>query len=541
MKKISYIISPSYRISAHIDNQPYVVNPDHPRYKDIVAAIQQDDADTFKKLADINSAIADYTIGLVSVIHGIVKFKDRVVQTYTAQRILDAMKLGLPFEPVIRFLENVMLNPSKRAVDELDHWMSHNDIPITDDGFWLGYKRLHFTGTQAWVYPDFHEEVPEAVLNNYGGDEEAMKRDGYHKVDVYVDCHSKTIRQWVGKVVEVERNTVDDNFGIDCSEGLHVGSQSYVKSYSSEESLTTVKVNPADVVSVPRGEVNKCRVCRYFIIEINKAFFEKPIVNATGGEVDQSRKTVKVYIRGGVSDEIQSRIDELNTFTNSKVDRADDIDLNSNDNMLVYENMLAVEANNFATAVRDLNDDNIRDVVVVDYNEAASEAYEAENSDDEDEEDEEDDDDRDVLKVVFVGQPTTEQEEKFTKAIYDATNYSIDLDSTDDEWFEESEQGGDRIYTIKNDSYDDLDDARKAVEDYRFVRSAVINPEKPAKHKFVTNTDQYPISFDVVDTNDNLLSSHSVRNETEEDSILTTARSTYGEIKQVNRLDARQK
>jgi hypothetical protein len=165
------------------------------------------------------------------------------------------------------------------------------------------------------------------------------------------------------------------------------------------------------------------------------------------------------------------------------VDRADDIDLNSNDNMLVYENMLAVEANNFATAVRDLNDDNIRDVVVVDYNEAASETYEAENSDDEDEEDEEDDDDRDVLKVVFVGQPTTEQEEKFTKAIYDATNYSIDLDSTDDEWFEESEQGGDRIYTIKNDSYDDLDDARKAVEDYRFVRSAVINPEEPAKRQ----------------------------------------------------------
>jgi hypothetical protein len=252
MKKISYIISPSYRISAHIDNQPYVVNPDHPRYKDIVAAIQQDDADTFKKLADINSAIADYTIGLVSVVHGVVKFKDRVVQTYTAQRILDAMKLGLPFEPVIRFLENVMLNPSKRAVDELDHWMSHNDIPITDDGFWLGYKRLHFTGTQAWVTPNLQHEMSADLLNIYNHDEERLKNEGHHKVDIYVDCHSKTIRQWVGKVVEVERNTVDDNFGIDCSEGLHVGSQSYVKSYSSEESLTTVKVNPADVVSVPR-------------------------------------------------------------------------------------------------------------------------------------------------------------------------------------------------------------------------------------------------------------------------------------------------
>jgi hypothetical protein len=540
MKKISYIISPSYRISAHIDNQPYVVNPDHPRYKDIVAAIQQDDADTFKKLADINSAIADYTIGLVSVVHGVVKFKDRVVQTYTAQRILDAMKLGLPFEPVIRFLENVMLNPSKRAVDELDHWMSHNDIPITDDGFWLGYKRLHFTGTQAWVTPNLQHEMSADLLNIYNHDEERLKNEGHHKVDIYVDCHSKTIRQWVGKVVEVERNTVDDNFGIDCSEGLHVGSQSYVKSYSSEESLTTVKVNPADVVSVPKSETNKCRVCRYLIVEINKGAFDQPIVSATGGEVDQSRKDVKVYLnRSSDFSDLEERLDNLNTFTD-----AETVDDDTTGNVvLVYKDMLVTEAENFARLARELNDPTINRVEVVEYvkdEETATDNYD-DGEDEDDEDEDEDDDDRDVLKVVFVGQPTTEQEEKFTKAIYDATNYSIDLDSTDDEWFEESEQGGDRIYTIKNDSYDDLDDARKAVEDYRFVRSAVINPEEPAKRKFLTNTDQYPISFDVVDTNDNLLSSHSVRNETEEDSILTTARSTYGEIKQVNRLDARQK
>jgi hypothetical protein len=69
-----------------------------------------------------------------------------------------------------------------------------------------------------------------------------------------------------GRVVEMERNQVDDNKDQTCSTGLHFCGMSYLSHFSGERTVI-VKVNPADVVSIP-SDYNgaKGRACRYEVV-----------------------------------------------------------------------------------------------------------------------------------------------------------------------------------------------------------------------------------------------------------------------------------
>jgi hypothetical protein len=70
----------------------------------------------------------------------------------------------------------------------------------------------------------------------------------------------------IGRVVEMERNMVDDNRDNTCSAGLHFCSHSYLQSFSGDRTVI-VKIDPADVVSIPSDYNNaKGRTCRYEVI-----------------------------------------------------------------------------------------------------------------------------------------------------------------------------------------------------------------------------------------------------------------------------------
>jgi hypothetical protein len=70
----------------------------------------------------------------------------------------------------------------------------------------------------------------------------------------------------VGQVVEMERNQVDDDQNRTCSTGLHFCSQEYLNHFSGEHTMI-VKINPADVVSIPNDyNDSKGRACRYEVI-----------------------------------------------------------------------------------------------------------------------------------------------------------------------------------------------------------------------------------------------------------------------------------
>ncbi|KAI9549450.1 hypothetical protein GHT06_001850 [Daphnia sinensis] len=86
---------------------------------------------------------------------------------------------------------------------------------------------------------------------------------GIQKVrDNYMDCHTGTMDNSVGKIVEMDRNLVNDNKDQTCSAGLHFCSESYLNCFGGER-IVIVKINPADVVSIPSDYNDaKGRACK---------------------------------------------------------------------------------------------------------------------------------------------------------------------------------------------------------------------------------------------------------------------------------------
>jgi hypothetical protein len=166
-------------------------------------------------------------VGTVTVMNTEWPLADVVVK-----RITKLVNEGFDAQPLVNFLSNLYSNPSKVAVDELFLFLDKSELPITTDGHFIAYK---------------------IVRNDY------------------MDIYSKTIRNMVGDKPEMPRFAVDDNRHNTCSRGLHFCSKGYLSSYGSsnrnDDRCMLVKVNPADVVSIPSDYDNaKGRACKYEVV-----------------------------------------------------------------------------------------------------------------------------------------------------------------------------------------------------------------------------------------------------------------------------------
>lgn len=135
-----------------------------------------------------------------------------------------------------KFLERLapVIKDRLHSVEDLMKFMETAELPIADDGSILFLKRLKYKG----------------------------KEDGKR---IFVDCHSGNIRQWVGCKVQVREDLVDPDRRQDCSNGLHVASMSYIRSFGGDVTILG-KVAPEDVFAVPQYNTNKMRVSAYHII-----------------------------------------------------------------------------------------------------------------------------------------------------------------------------------------------------------------------------------------------------------------------------------
>lgn len=212
------------------------VGHEHPNYKTLLDAIKTGDEKKFVAHVDIPKAIAKKSGGLVEVVNGQVCYKGEVVHNVVANRILEFMNVGLPFQPLVNFLGNLLENPSRRSVEQLYTFLENKNLPITDDGCFLGYK--------------------------------AVRHD-------WKDKHSGKITNTPGTVVKVARSSVDDDFRNQCSYGLHVGGIEYVRSFGGgDDRFLIVKVNPKHAVAVPTDhQCQKLRVEEYLVVkEVSKDF-----------------------------------------------------------------------------------------------------------------------------------------------------------------------------------------------------------------------------------------------------------------------------
>jgi len=210
-----------------IDNKPHTINKTHISYQKVVDAIKAGEWETVREVIDPKKVVINYGKGNVEVQGDKLFWKGKEFHNALSNRMISMLQEGLPVEPLVLFMDNLMKNPSKRSVTELYGFLEKNNLPITSDGHFLAYKK---------VRKDFK------------------------------DCHTGTMDNSVGQVVEMERNEVDDDQNRTCSTGLHFCSQNYLNHFSGERTVI-VKINPADVVSIPTDYDNsKGRACRYEVI-----------------------------------------------------------------------------------------------------------------------------------------------------------------------------------------------------------------------------------------------------------------------------------
>lgn len=210
-----------------IDNKPHTISKTHITYQKVVDAIKASDWDTVKQIIDPVKVVINYGRGNVSVQGSELFWKGEKFNGALAARMVSMLEEGFDISPMVAFMDNLMDNPSKRAVDELYGFLEKNNLPITPDGHFLAYKRVR---------------------------------------DDFKDVHSGTMLNAPGCVVEMPRNKVDDNKDNTCSAGLHFCSQEYLKSFGGARTVI-VKINPRDVVSIPSDYNNsKGRACRYEVV-----------------------------------------------------------------------------------------------------------------------------------------------------------------------------------------------------------------------------------------------------------------------------------
>ena len=208
---------------------PKVINCDHPNFQKCREAIRDRDWNSLHKLINVEEAVRTYVSSNgVRVANGTLYYKNEPMHGLIVDRVFQFMREDLPFEPLIRFIENMMANPSYRSRNELYEFLEHEGLPITEDGYFLAYK--------------------------------AVRSD-------YYDIYSGKFYNGVGTRVSMSRPNVDDDCTRGCSAGLHAGSLDYVRGYGQGDSkFLIVKINPRDVVSVPSEDSRKLRCCEYLVL-----------------------------------------------------------------------------------------------------------------------------------------------------------------------------------------------------------------------------------------------------------------------------------
>lgn len=215
--KVTFIATKN-GVNLVLKGKPHSISSEDERYPIVIDMIKKGadentiDAYLQEELRRIQDAISVLD-GDVRINSGVITFKNAPLHNALTDQMLRMLDEGFDLVPMAKFLNNLMQNPSKRAVDELYGFLQKGQLPITPDGYFLAYK--------------------------------AVRAD-------YKDIHSGTFDNSIGQKPSMPRNSVDDNKDRTCSEGLHFCSVEYLKSFAQRDGhVMILKINPRDVVSIP--------------------------------------------------------------------------------------------------------------------------------------------------------------------------------------------------------------------------------------------------------------------------------------------------
>lgn len=220
---------------------PYSITTSHKNYEKIKAGLKTSPIEELVRFADCSETIKTYLktdySGNVKLGSGVVYYKGKRIHNYLTETIIKLAASNFAVDNLLAFCENLYENSSNKVLNTLYKFLEFRGFPITVDGCFLGYKA---------VQSDFK------------------------------DKYTKTIDNSIGKTVEMPRNEVSEDEEECSGAGLYVGTLEYAFGYADQnDHIILVKVNPRDVVVVPKKEPQKLRCCKYTVVELYNKNLDK--------------------------------------------------------------------------------------------------------------------------------------------------------------------------------------------------------------------------------------------------------------------------
>lgn len=235
MSRVSWLIT-DQNVTVNYEGETHIVKRSDALADRLIKAVKENRLNEIPSLVSAAKRIETFSKGAFVVQDGRVMVNGVAASEVLSNKIVRFSSEGLPFQPLLKFAENLAANPSFRAVNELYQFLEKNDHPITENGNFIAYKKVR---------------------------------------DDFKDVHSGTFDNSVGRVVEIARNQVDEDATRTCSHGLHVANWDYAHQFYGGGVMLEVEVNPADVVAIPVDyNQSKMRVCRYKVLGVVTAPYE---------------------------------------------------------------------------------------------------------------------------------------------------------------------------------------------------------------------------------------------------------------------------
>lgn len=224
-----YQITDQY-VTVNYNGQTHMVRRTEALADKLIKALREGKESEIPGLITVSKRIKTGSDGLFEVKNGKVFIRGQEAPNFLGDKIFRFSNEGLPYEPLVKFAENLQKNPSFRAVQELYQFLDKNNHPITPEGNFIAYKKVR---------------------------------------DDFKDVHSGTFDNSPGQVVEIPRNQVDEDCTRTCSKGLHVANYNYASNFYGGGVMLECEVNPADVVAIPVDyNQSKMRVCKYKVLGV---------------------------------------------------------------------------------------------------------------------------------------------------------------------------------------------------------------------------------------------------------------------------------
>ena len=301
-----------------------MIDTAHKNYDEIVTAMKAGNDDKVIELINIAEQIsralkAHHNTDNITIQDSEVLFRGEPIHNTLTTRIINMIDEGFDVSHMILFLENLMQNPSYRAVNELYTFLEAGSIPITENGTFLAYKKIRSD---------------------------------------YKDIYTGTFDNSIGSVCKMDRNKVNEDSSQTCSAGLHCCSYDYLPSFGSAKGNRVVvcEICPSAVVSIPNDYNNtKMRVCEYKVVGEIDDYTEADVLSESSVIVtDEIPNSDEEVARHGklIGKMVTSRLDNGELTINSVFNALIDINVESSEAAKMTDCDNKAIGKNIARAIR---------------------------------------------------------------------------------------------------------------------------------------------------------------------------------------------